>query len=82
MRKAAHPLAVQILEEGAVDTDDDLVFRDRVRLFARAGEAGVAQACRGLGYHRSWCCPGRASVHRHGLEIQRRTGQRGDPGDH
>jgi hypothetical protein len=32
--------------EGAAVTDKDLIFRHRVRLFARA--------CRELVYHRSW----------------------------
>jgi hypothetical protein len=34
-------------------TNDDLLFRHRLRLFARAGEVGVSQACRELHYHRS-----------------------------
>jgi len=31
----------------------DLLFRDRVRLFARAQEIGVHRACRELGVHHS-----------------------------
>jgi hypothetical protein len=34
-------------------TNDDLLFRLRVHLFARAGQVGVGRACRELGYHRS-----------------------------
>jgi hypothetical protein len=34
-------------------TNDDLLFRHRVKLFARAREVGVTQACREFGYHRS-----------------------------
>jgi hypothetical protein len=33
-------------------TNDDLIFRHRARLFARAGEIGVAEACR------SWATTG------------------------
>ena len=33
---------------------DDRFFHYRLRLFARAREVGVTQACRELGYHRSW----------------------------
>lgn len=50
-------------------TNDDLIFRHRVRLFARAGEIGVAGACRELGYHRSWYYRWKPLVERHGLEI-------------
>lgn len=52
-------------------TNDDLIFRHRVRLFARAGEIGVAGACRELGYHRSWYYRWKPLVERHGLEILR-----------
>jgi transposase InsO family protein len=52
-------------------TNDDLLFRHRVRLFARAQEIGVARACRELGYHRSSCYRWRPYVERHGLEILR-----------
>ena len=50
-------------------TNDDLIFRHRVRLFARAGEIGAAGACRELGYHRSWYYRWKLLVERHGLEI-------------
>ena len=40
-------------------TSDDLLFRHRLRLFARAGEVGVSQACRELHYHRSSSTAGR-----------------------
>ena len=50
-------------------TNDDLIFRHRVRLFARAGEIGVSGACRELGYHRSWYYRWKPLVERHGLEI-------------
>ncbi len=52
-------------------TNDDLIFRDRVRLFARAREVGVSQACRERGFHRSWYCRWKPLVERHGLEILR-----------
>ncbi len=52
-------------------TNDDLIFRHRVRLFARAGEIGVTAACRELGYHRSWYYRWKGPVDRHGLEILR-----------
>ncbi|HUY55981.1 MAG TPA: hypothetical protein VMV23_12605 [Candidatus Nanopelagicaceae bacterium] len=48
---------------------DDLIFRHRVRLFARAGEIGVAGACRELGYYRSWYYRWKPIVERHRLEI-------------
>ncbi len=35
-------------------TNDDLLYRHRLRLFARTREVGVSRACRELGYHRSW----------------------------
>ncbi len=49
-------------------TNDDLIFRHRVRLFARAGEIGVAGARRELGCHRSWYYRWKPLVERHGLE--------------
>lgn len=52
-------------------TNDDLLFRHRVSLFARAGQVGVSQACRELGYHRSTYYRWRPRVERHGLEILR-----------
>jgi transposase InsO family protein len=52
-------------------TNDDLIYRHRLRLFARAGEVGVAQACRELGYHRSTYYRWRAKVEREGLGILR-----------
>ena len=52
-------------------TNDDLIFRHRVRLFARAQEVGVTRACRELGYHRSSYYRWKPFVERHGLEILR-----------
>ena len=52
-------------------TNDDLIFRHRVRLFARAQEIGVSRACRELGYHRSSYYRWKPFVERHGLEILR-----------
>ena len=52
-------------------TNDDLIFRQRLRLFARAGEVGVSQACRELGYHRATYYRWKPMVERHGLEILR-----------
>ncbi|HUY09213.1 MAG TPA: hypothetical protein VMW80_07145 [Candidatus Dormibacteraeota bacterium] len=50
-------------------TNGDQTFRHRVRLFARAGEIGVARACRELGYHRSWYYRWKLLVERHCLGI-------------
>ena len=50
---------------------DDRFFQYRLRLFARAREVGVSQACRELGYHRSWYYRWKPLVERHGLEILR-----------
>lgn len=52
-------------------TNDDLLFRVRVRLFALAGEIGVTQACRELGFHRSTFYKWKHLVERHGLEMLR-----------
>jgi transposase InsO family protein len=52
-------------------THDDVLFRHRQRLFARAAEVGVSQACREHGYHRSTYYRWRGMVQRHGLEILR-----------
>ena len=52
-------------------TNDDLLFRHRLRLFARAREVGVSLACRELGYHRSSYYRWKPFVERHGLEILR-----------
>ncbi len=52
-------------------TNDDLLFRHRLRLFARARDVGVSQACLELGYHRSSYYRWRPFVLRHGLEILR-----------
>lgn len=52
-------------------TNDDLIYRHRLRLFARAGEVGVSQACRELGYHRATYYRWKPQVERHGLEILR-----------
>jgi hypothetical protein len=50
---------------------DDRFFQYRLKLFARAGEVGVSQASRELGYHRSWYYRWKPLVERHGLEILR-----------
>ncbi|MBA3560911.1 MAG: hypothetical protein H0W30_20255, partial [Gemmatimonadaceae bacterium] len=50
-------------------TNDDLIFRHRLRLFARAGEVGVRRACRELGFHHSTYYRWKPFVLRHGLEI-------------
>jgi transposase InsO family protein len=52
-------------------TNDDLLFRHRLRLFALAGEVGVSRACRELSYHRSSYYRWKARVEREGLEILR-----------
>jgi len=53
-------------------TNDDLLFRHRLRLFARAREVGVSRACRELGYHRSSYHRWRPFVERHGLDLRPR----------
>jgi len=58
-------------EEGAALTNDDLIYRQRLRLFARAGEVGVSRACRELGYHRSTYYRWKPVVERQGLEMLR-----------
>lgn len=57
-------------------TNSELLFRHRLLLLAKAGEVGVARACRVLGYHRSWYCPWKPLVERHGLELLRPRGLR------
>lgn len=52
-------------------TNDDLLFRHRLRLFARAAEVGVSRACRELGYHRSWYYRWKPVVESQGLEMLR-----------
>ncbi|MHB8509625.1 MAG: helix-turn-helix domain-containing protein [Candidatus Dormibacteria bacterium] len=52
-------------------SNDDLLFRHRQQLFARAGQVGVSQACRELGYHRSTYYRWRGRVAREGLEVLR-----------
>lgn len=52
-------------------TNDDLLFRHRVQLFARAGVVGISQACRELGYHRSSYYRLKLQVDRQGLEMLR-----------
>ena len=52
-------------------TNDDLIYRHRLRLFARAGEVGVSQACRELGYNRSTYYRWKPVVERQGLEMLR-----------
>ena len=52
-------------------TNDDLIFRHRLQLFARAKEVGVTRACRELGFHRSTYYRWRPQVEHHGIEILR-----------
>ena len=52
-------------------TNDDLLYRHRLLLFAKASQLGVSRACRELGYHRSWYYRWKALVERHGLEMLR-----------
>ena len=52
-------------------TNDDLLYRHRVQLFALAQRLGVTQACRELGYHRSTYYRWKPLLERHGLEILR-----------
>ena len=52
-------------------TNDDLLYRHRLQLFARAGQIGVSRACRELGYHRSWYYRWKPVVERQGLEMLR-----------
>jgi len=48
-------------------TNDDLLFRHRLQLFARAGQVGVRRACRELGFHHSTYYRWKPQVERHGL---------------
>ena len=68
---AAHPLGASRPLGGTAVTNDDLLFRHRMRLFARAAEVGVSQACRELGYHRSWYDRWKPVVESQGLEMLR-----------
>lgn len=52
-------------------TNDDVLFRVRVHLFARAGVVGVSRACQELGFHRSTYYRWRPMVQRHGLQMLR-----------
>ena len=52
-------------------TNDDLIYRQRLRLFARAAEVGVSKACEELGYHRSTYYRWKPVVERQGLEMLR-----------
>lgn len=52
-------------------TNDDLLYRHRLLLFAKVRELGVSRACREVGYHRSWYYRWKPLVERHGLEILR-----------
>lgn len=52
-------------------TNDDLLYRHRVQLFARAQTVGVSRACRELGFHRSTYYRWKPLLERHGLEILR-----------
>ncbi|HET8570252.1 MAG TPA: helix-turn-helix domain-containing protein, partial [Candidatus Limnocylindria bacterium] len=52
-------------------TNDDLIFRHRLQLFARAAEVGVRRACRELGFHHSTYYHWKPRVEREGLEVLR-----------
>ncbi len=52
-------------------TNDDLLYRHRVQLFALAQRIGVTTACRELGFHRSTYYRWRPRLERYGLEILR-----------
>jgi transposase InsO family protein len=52
-------------------TNDDLLFRHRLQLFARAAQVGVRRACRELGFHHSTYYRWRPRVEAQGLEILR-----------
>src|SRR2546421_8180907 len=52
-------------------TNDDLLFRHRLQLFARAQLVGVRRACRELGFHHSTYYRWRPRVEREGLEVLR-----------
>jgi transposase len=52
-------------------TNDDLLYRHRVQLFALAQRIGVTHACQELGYHRSTYYRWKPQLERHGLEILR-----------
>ena len=52
-------------------TNDDLLYRHRLLVFARAAEEGVSRACKALGYHRSWFYRWKGRVEREGLEVLR-----------
>lgn len=52
-------------------SNDDLLLRHGQRLFARAGQVSVSQACRELGFHRSTYYRWRGRVEREGLEFLR-----------
>ncbi|MDQ6900200.1 MAG: hypothetical protein M3072_11945, partial [Candidatus Dormibacteraeota bacterium] len=60
--------------------EDVRLFQYRLRLFARAREVGATQACRELGYHRSWYYRWKPLVERHGLEILRARERGAAPG--
>ncbi len=52
-------------------TNDDLLYRHRLLVFARAAEIGVSRACQALGYHRSRFYRWKGRVEREGLEVLR-----------
>ena len=52
-------------------TNDDLLYRHRIQLFALAQQIGVTAACQQLGYHRSTYYRWKPLLERHGLEILR-----------
>ena len=52
-------------------TNDDLLYKHRVQLFALAQQIGVSRACQQLGFHRSTYYRWKPRLERHGLEILR-----------
>lgn len=52
-------------------TQDDALYRFRVRLFGLAQEIGVRAACRAMGVHHSTYYRWKKQVDRFGLEILR-----------
>src|ERR687890_1738420 len=52
-------------------TKDDVLFGDRLQLFAEAARTSVSAACRMFGVHRSTYYAWKSQVDRHGLEMLR-----------
>ena len=52
-------------------TPDDVLFGFRLRVFERASQTTVTEACRTFGIHRSTFYAWKRQVERHGLELLR-----------